>query len=72
MKKDRYDFICMEAEAGRDTFAIRPSTQEEGIVSSCVPTTEHLIVETAKGEKRCWDFHECEEISRNKDEWPRR
>jgi hypothetical protein len=72
MNRDRYKFICLEAEAGRDAFVVHPASLEEGLVSSCVSPSEQLIVRTAAGKKRCWDFHECEELTRMKEEWPRR
>ena len=55
MNRDRYKFICLEAEAGRDAFVVHPASLEEGLVSSCVSPSEHLIVRTADGKKRCWD-----------------
>lgn len=70
MKKDRFDFVCMDTEAGRDAFVRNPSADEEGRVLSC--SSSHLVVETSDGNKRCWDFNDCEELSRNKEEWPYR
>lgn len=70
MKKDRFDFVCAESESGRDAFVTHPLSGEDGRVTNCA--ADHLLVETVPGEKRCWDFHECEEISRSKDDWPRR
>ena len=70
MKRDRYDFICMEIEAGRDAFATHPASHEEGLVTKCVSHTNHLVVQTPSGANRCWDYHECEELYRSKKEWP--
>ncbi|WP_303721573.1 hypothetical protein [Malonomonas rubra] len=71
MDKDRYTYVCSEAEAGRDTFVIHPASLEEGVVSECILPSNHLVVKTPEGKKRCWDYHTCEELSRLKNEWPR-
>jgi hypothetical protein len=68
MKKDRFDFVCQESEAGTDAFVSHGTTSEEGRVISC--SRDHLVVETVEGKKRCWDYRECEEMSRSKEEWP--
>ncbi len=68
MKKDRFTFVCSEAEEGRDAFVAHSESQEEGRVMSC--STDHIVVKTSEGNNRCWDFHECEELSRTKEEWP--
>ena len=70
MIKDRYEFICMEIEAGRDAFAANPTSHEEGLVTQCLPDTNHLMIQTSNGAKRCWDYHECEELYRSNKEWP--
>jgi len=70
MKKDRFEFVCQDAEAGIDAFVQHPSTTEEGRVLSC--SMSHLLVETNSGIKRCWDFSECDELSRSKEKWPYR
>lgn len=70
MKKDRFTFVCQESESGRDAFVSHPASQEEGRVLSCA--MDHMTVETSEGQKRCWDFHECEEMGRSAGEWPRR
>ena len=64
MEKETYRFLCQEMEAGRDAFVLHPKSQEEGRVVDCVLNTDHMIVSTPDGSKRCWDFHECEEMSR--------
>jgi len=66
MNKERYDFLCMEAEGGRDAFVTHPSTREEGMVTSCVMATGHMVVETPDGHKRCWDYQDCEELRHEK------
>ncbi len=72
MLKDRFTYVCLEAEAGRDAFVIHPATREEGLVDSCTLPAQRMIVKTAAGKTRSWDFHECEELTRLKQEWPRR
>jgi len=64
MTKDTYRYLCNESEAGRDVFVSYPDSHEEGRVASCVLPSDHLIVETPDGSKRCWDFHQCEEMDR--------
>ncbi|WP_027714609.1 hypothetical protein [Desulfuromonas sp. TF] len=68
MRKERFDFVRQDVEAGIDAFVIHPSTREEGRVLSY--SDDYVTVETSTGEKRCWDYHECEEMSRSKEEWP--
>ncbi|HEX9874524.1 MAG TPA: hypothetical protein VGA43_09190 [Deferrimonas sp.] len=68
MRKERFAFVCQEAEAGNDAFVKHGSSMEEGVVLSC--STDHLVVHTADGKDRCWDYNECEELSRSRDEWP--
>ena len=68
MNKERFTFVCSEAEAGRDAFVANPASEEEGYVRSC--SLEHLLVKTSEGKDRCWDFRSCEELSRSKEEWP--
>ena len=70
MKKDRFDFLCQEAQAGNDAFVFHKGDEEEGRVTRCTP--QHLVVQTPEGETRCWDFGECEEMSRDKGEFPYR
>lgn len=66
MERKRFDYICMESEEGRDAMVIRGS--EHGLVDHCAG--EHLLVKTVAGENRCWDYRECEELVRSKDEFP--
>jgi len=66
MERNRFDFVCMESEAGRDIEVLRE--QERGFVDHC--SGEHLLVNTPEGEKRCWDFRECEEMYRTREEFP--
>lgn len=72
MRKDRFDYICQETEAGRDAFVTHPGTGEEGLVTECVTKTQHVVAQTQDGQMRCWDYHECDEIGRSSKEWPRR
>lgn len=68
MKKERFDFVCQDTEAGIDAFVSHPTSNEEGRVLEC--SRDHLVVETSDGKRRCWAFQECEELSRSKEEWP--
>lgn len=61
MNKDRFEHLCQEAEAGRDAFVRHPSSNEEGMVTSCVMKTGHLVVKTQDQQTLCWDFNECED-----------
>ena len=70
MKKDRFDFVCMEAEQGRDIFVRHPESGEEGRVVSC--SGDQVNAENTSGEQRTWDYRELEELTRDKAEWPRR
>ncbi|WP_146032923.1 hypothetical protein [Geothermobacter hydrogeniphilus] len=70
MKKDRFSFVCLEAESGHDAFVNNATVGEEGRVLECA--MQHIVVETIKGDHRCWDYHDCEEVSRRKEEWPYR
>lgn len=66
MDRNRYEHLCHEVEAGRDAFTSHPVSNEQGIVTSCIRQSDHLIVETSDGQKRCWDFHECEDLKHPK------
>jgi len=70
MQRDRFDYLCQEAEAGRDAFVSHADSGQHGLVTSCTP--EHLVVTGNDGQKRCWDYRSCEEMSRDRDEWPYR
>jgi hypothetical protein len=70
MNKDRFTFVCNEAEQGRDAFVTHPATDEEGRVLNC--SIDHVVVETGDGNQRCWDFRNVGELSRDKNEFPYR
>ncbi len=70
MEKERYDYVCVQTEQGRDAFVRHPPSGEEGRVLSC--SDEKVTVENTRGEQRTWNYREIEEISRSKAEWPRR
>lgn len=70
MNKERFEFVCSEAKEGRDAFVNHQANSEEGLVLAC--SDEHMVVRTSGGRERCWDFRDCEEISRGPEEWPRR
>jgi hypothetical protein len=62
MKKDRFEYLCMEAEAGRDAFVRHPDSNEEGLVTSCLMKAGQIVVNTPSQQTRCWDFIECEDL----------
>lgn len=62
MNRDTFMHLCLEAEGGRDAFVVHPSSNEEGIVTTCSLTSDHLAVRTAEGRSRCWHYHSCEEL----------
>jgi len=66
MRRDRFDYVCQEAESGRDVFVTHDSSNEEGIVTNCILTTGHLVTRTSGNDTRCWDYHECEELEHTK------
>lgn len=66
MKKDRFEYLCMEAEAGRDAFVRHPDCSEEGMVISCDLQGGVMLVKTAESQMRNWDFDECEDLRRPK------
>jgi hypothetical protein len=70
MDKDRFEYVCIQTEQGRDMFVRHPASGEEGRVQSC--SKEHVVVATTAGEQRTWDYREVAEITRDKNEWPRR
>ena len=70
MEKERYDYVCIQTEQGRDAFVKHPESGEEGRVLNC--SDEKVEVETVSGQKRTWNYREVEEIARSKEEWPRR
>lgn len=70
MNRERFDYVCIQTEQGRDAFVRHPASGEEGRVLSC--GGEQIVVEKTDGEKRTWNYEEVEEISRDKNEWPRR
>ena len=66
MKKERFEFLCLEAEAGRDAFVRHPRSDHEGLVASCIMPTGHMVVKTTDNQTRCWKFGECEELTHSK------
>jgi hypothetical protein len=66
MERNRFNYVCLESEAGNDAVVIHHG--EHGLVDHC--SGEHLLVKTPEGEKRCWDYHECDELYRSKEEFP--
>jgi hypothetical protein len=66
MEKERYAYLCSEAEAGRDAFVRHPTTNHEGIVASCLIPSGHLVIKTPNQQTHCWKFEECEELTHPK------
>jgi len=66
MKRNEFKHLCSEADAGRDAFVRHSASNEEGLVTGCVLKSNHMVVKTAGGDTRCWDFNECEELSHRK------
>lgn len=66
MNRNRFEHLCLEAEAGRDAYVTHPETNEEGIVDSCIMKSDHFVVRTNDGQKKCWDFHNCADLDRPK------
>lgn len=70
MNKERFDYVCVQSEQGRDIFVRNPQAGEEGQVLAC--TGDTVEVQITSGEKRSWNYQDLEEITRSKHEWPRR
>lgn len=66
MNKERFTYVCLEAEAGRDAFVRHPDSGEEGRVTSCIEKTGHVVVTRPDNETRCWDYRECNELKHTK------
>jgi len=62
MNRESFLHLCMEAEAGRDAFVMHPSSKEEGLVTACSLSNDRMVVRTAEGHTRCWDYHHCREL----------
>jgi len=66
MRKERFEYLCSESEAGRDAFVRHSLTNEEGMVTSCIMPSHHIVVKTTDGKTHCWNFHECEDLKHPK------
>ena len=66
MQRSRFEHLCAEAEAGNDAFVRHPGSNEEGMVTSCILKTDHMVVKTVQGQTRCWDFRSCEDLPQPK------
>ncbi len=66
MRKDRFEFLCMEAESGRDAFVRHPDSSEEGMVTGCDLRSGWMLVQTQGRQTRRWDFNECDDLKRPK------
>lgn len=63
MNKARYEYLCQESEAGRETLIEHPSSHEDGVIVSCLKLTDTLVVRTLDGYSRSWDFHDCDDLT---------
>lgn len=60
MEKERFDFLCIQSEEGRESLYVNhPSSGEGGEVLAC--ERENLIVRTSEGKEESWNYRECEE-----------
>lgn len=66
MKKDRFEHLCREVEAGRDAFLRHSASQEEGMILGCDLREGNVVVRTQENRARNWSFSECEDIQRPK------
>jgi hypothetical protein len=66
MQHNRFEYLCSEAKAGRDAFVCHPDSNEEGMVTNCILNSDHMVVQTPQRQTRCWDYHECNELSHPK------
>lgn len=70
MNKERFEYVCTQCEQGRDVFVKHPQTGTEGRVVSC--SEDELEIEDTAGRKNRFNYQDLEEITRSKEEWPRR
>ena len=69
MNRERYDYVRVQTEQGREKIVRHPASGEEGRVLSC--SNDDLEVENTAGEKRTWNYQDVEEVTRSKEEFPR-
>ncbi|MFO7813483.1 MAG: hypothetical protein R6V21_10985 [Pelovirga sp.] len=69
MERERYDYVRVQSEQGRDVFVRNPETREEGLVERCAD--DKVYVRTSDGAERSWDYRQLQELTRDKKEWPR-
>ena len=62
MKKERFVYLCMETEAGRDAFVRHPDKNEEGMVAGCDLHEGRMLIQTSDHQTRLWDFNECDDL----------
>ncbi len=71
MEKEQFLHLRNEMEQGReDVFVNHPASKEEGVVIEC--EDDRLVVKTSEGEKRQWDYRECDEVLSRRDIFPYR
>ena len=71
MEKSIFLHLCDDAEAGReDVFVQRLDAAEGGMADHC--EGDELIVLTSEGQKRRWDYRQCEETLSRRQIFPYR
>lgn len=66
MRKERFEYLCKEAEAGRDAFVRNLKNHEEGMIAGCDLEGGRILVQTPDSEKRLWDFSDCDTLEHPK------
>ncbi len=70
MEKDRFEYVRVQTEQGRDIFVRHVPSNEEGQVLSCAG--DLATIKNTAGQEQTWHYSDIEEITRSKNEWPRR
>lgn len=66
MRKDRFQYLCKEAESGRDAFVRHAESHREGMIASCDIDNGTMLVRTPDSRIHNWDFTDCEDLERPK------
>jgi hypothetical protein len=71
MEKERYEFVCDKWKEGREAiFVNNPATNEGGEVVQC--REGQLLVRTADGQEKSWNYQEVEETLSRREIFPYR
>ena len=62
MKRENFESLCQAAEEGRDSFVGHPSSNEEGLLTSCIIETGVMLVKSQDQEPHAWNYRECEDL----------